>query len=426
MENQEINLEKVHRLIDSLKSEAVKGNANGMLSTAQIIVAELQHMNAKINHPDYKSGCVSVVMPYLSKIATHHPFSGTNNADSLEMPNGEADNAGVSLLQPPTIITESSPSEATDRHSFDVLPVPPQQVSEAADPAQTAPVQAATTSASSIQATQEASQTPIQKELFTLQPEEEEGPLTERPEVRQAPPITPLEPADYPTSIPEDSPEIQVTPSEIQSETGTDMDLEKVASERLSSEVEPAPEHIDNYDIQEHTNNSAESAPIQLEQTPEEKKRHMAFISDNFSTWADYGMSTEAPTLVQNQPVVQEKQTDYHKSFQQPLQQQNYRELNEQLGQPGEEWAQKMQSTPIENLASAIGVNDRYLYISELFRGDESMYERSIITLNKFSNFHDAHAWSERELRLKLGWDTQNQITRQFEQLIKRRFNQAS
>mgnify|MGYP001548769903 CR=1 FL=1 len=158
-----------------------------------------------------------------------------------------------------------------------------------------------------------------------------------------------------------------------------------------------------------------------IDQTQADKRKHLAFIHDNFSAWADYG-AADAPTLVQNRSFQQSQANSFNGSYEQ----EHLKELNEQLGQPGEEWAHKMQSTPIDNLASAIGINDRYLFISELFRGDESMYERSIITLNKFNSFPEAHAWSERELRLKLGWDTQNPITQQFEQLIKRRFMNRS
>ena len=78
--------------------------------------------------------------------------------------------------------------------------------------------------------------------------------------------------------------------------------------------------------------------------------------------------------------------------------------------------------TPIKDLKKAIGINDRFLYINELFNGDEVMYDRSIKTINSFSIFPEAEYWIRRELKIKLGWDEQTQTVKQFDQLIKRRF----
>ncbi|HMC99953.1 MAG TPA: hypothetical protein VKH37_07365, partial [Ferruginibacter sp.] len=78
---------------------------------------------------------------------------------------------------------------------------------------------------------------------------------------------------------------------------------------------------------------------------------------------------------------------------------------------------------PIRDLKKAIGVNDRFLFINELFRGDESMYERSIKTINSFSILPEAEYWIQRELKVKNGWDDNDAIVKQFYQLVKRRFS---
>ncbi len=95
--------------------------------------------------------------------------------------------------------------------------------------------------------------------------------------------------------------------------------------------------------------------------------------------------------------------------------------LNERLKQSKIELGESLEA-PIKDLKKAIGVNDRYLFINELFRGDEVMYERSIKTINSFSIFPEAEYWIKRELKLKLGWDDKNDVVRQFDQLVRRRF----
>jgi hypothetical protein len=81
------------------------------------------------------------------------------------------------------------------------------------------------------------------------------------------------------------------------------------------------------------------------------------------------------------------------------------------------------EDAPIKDLKKAIGVNERFLYLNELFRGDEAMYERSIKTINAFSIYPEAEFWIRRELKLKLGWDDKYNTVKQFDQLIRRRFS---
>ncbi|WP_133995481.1 hypothetical protein [Dinghuibacter silviterrae] len=83
----------------------------------------------------------------------------------------------------------------------------------------------------------------------------------------------------------------------------------------------------------------------------------------------------------------------------------------------------RLTETPVKDLRKAVGINDRYLFISELFRGDETMYERSIKTINNFSIFQEAYYWMERELKLKLAWDQNKHSTQLFYQLVRRRFS---
>ncbi len=97
--------------------------------------------------------------------------------------------------------------------------------------------------------------------------------------------------------------------------------------------------------------------------------------------------------------------------------------LNEKLKQTKIDLGDTLTEVPIRDLRKAIGVNDRYLFINELFRGDEVAYERSIKTINGFSIYAEAEYWIQRELKVKNGWDTSNEMVKQFNQLIKRRFS---
>jgi len=97
--------------------------------------------------------------------------------------------------------------------------------------------------------------------------------------------------------------------------------------------------------------------------------------------------------------------------------------LNEKLKSDVVDLRSALNDTPVRDLRKAIGINDRYVFVNQLFRGDEAMYERSIKTINAFRILPEAEYWMERELKVKLGWDENRDVTRHFYQLVKRRFS---
>lgn len=97
--------------------------------------------------------------------------------------------------------------------------------------------------------------------------------------------------------------------------------------------------------------------------------------------------------------------------------------LNDRLKENRTEVMHAIKDTPIRDLRKGIGINDRFVFINELFRGDEPMYERSIKTINSFNIYPEAEYWMNRELKIKLGWDDTREIVTHFYQLVKRRFS---
>ena len=97
--------------------------------------------------------------------------------------------------------------------------------------------------------------------------------------------------------------------------------------------------------------------------------------------------------------------------------------LNDKLKQGKTELVEVLKETPVKDLRKAIGINDRFLFINELFRGDEAMYERSIKTINSFNIYPEAKYWISRELKIKVGWSNDNPTVKHFDHLVKRRFS---
>ncbi|HVF80312.1 MAG TPA: hypothetical protein VM884_00175 [Flavisolibacter sp.] len=97
--------------------------------------------------------------------------------------------------------------------------------------------------------------------------------------------------------------------------------------------------------------------------------------------------------------------------------------LNDRLKEEKTEVAHRLKETPIKDLKKAIGINDRFVFVKELFRGDEAGYERSIKTINGFNIYSEAEYWMARELRLKLAWADDNETVQHFYSLVRRRFS---
>jgi hypothetical protein len=97
--------------------------------------------------------------------------------------------------------------------------------------------------------------------------------------------------------------------------------------------------------------------------------------------------------------------------------------VNDRLKEEKTEVAHRLKETPIKDLRKAIGINDRFVFVKELFRGDEAAYERSIKTINGFNIYSEAEYWMARELRLKLAWPDENETVQHFYQLVRRRFS---
>jgi hypothetical protein len=134
------------------------------------------------------------------------------------------------------------------------------------------------------------------------------------------------------------------------------------------------------------------------------KREHSSWIFD----------PVEAPTLAHQEKVVYE--LNLSMSGEEPT-------VNDKLKTNNAEVAHILHDVPIRDLKKAISINDRHRFIEDLFRGDETMYERSIKTINNFNNFAEAEFWMQRELKLKLAWDNNSSQVKLFDQLVRRRFS---
>ncbi|MES2332594.1 MAG: hypothetical protein V4539_23505 [Bacteroidota bacterium] len=202
--------------------------------------------------------------------------------------------------------------------------------------------------------------------------------------------------------------------------------LPSVQGTRFTNDAEsqPAPQPIKEQPAPQPIKEQPAPQPIKEQPAPQPAKEEPADGNWLFNTPA------EIPTLAHqaSSPVVETK--EYTKrvavaeifEFNTALANQ-VESLNEKLKEERVEVAAALQGSPIRDLKKAIGINDRFLFVNDLFRGDENMYERSIKTINGFTIYPEAEYWITRELKVKLSWPDNSETVKLFDQLIKRRFS---
>jgi hypothetical protein len=94
--------------------------------------------------------------------------------------------------------------------------------------------------------------------------------------------------------------------------------------------------------------------------------------------------------------------------------------LNEQLGnlRDDDDVIEILKGKPLANLSEAIGVNDKFLFIRELFNGNPESYEQAIARLNDAENASDAKAI----IMSYTGNKEETEASRQLLELVKRKF----
>lgn len=94
--------------------------------------------------------------------------------------------------------------------------------------------------------------------------------------------------------------------------------------------------------------------------------------------------------------------------------------MNENLGKNKEnkDLTSRLQSKPITDLRASIGINEKFLFIKELFKGNSDYYSKSIDFLNQAGSIDNAMQYIHENFQ----WDKENETTIKFLELVNRKF----
>ena len=95
--------------------------------------------------------------------------------------------------------------------------------------------------------------------------------------------------------------------------------------------------------------------------------------------------------------------------------------LGEKWGQEDNSLAAKLQQNPGSDLKSSIGINDKFLFVNELFGGSMEKYNKSIDNLNDLKTLNGAMIYLN-ELKIELQWNSSNEAYQRLSELVTRKF----
>jgi hypothetical protein len=158
--------------------------------------------------------------------------------------------------------------------------------------------------------------------------------------------------------------------------------------------------------------------PVPAKKIDEQQEINARFMPSQPKPVAAPALSPSIPPPPQkNAPAAPPK--EIHESIQ--LEQQP--SLNDKIEKRQPELFHTLKAEPLKDLKRAISINERFQYINHLFMKDETMYERSLKTINSFNVLSEASFWIRKELATKMGWKDDDELVQQFMQLVERRFS---
>jgi hypothetical protein len=152
---------------------------------------------------------------------------------------------------------------------------------------------------------------------------------------------------------------------------------------------------------QQHELIAVESTPIMSEEKPQEK----------------YQPEIIAETLKETKPpvvkpaeftIIADQFSNRPESF------------NQTLGglKHDDDIFEMIKTKSVTNLAEAIGINDKFLFIREIFNGDQESYDQALLKLDSAGNLEDAKA----TILAFAGENKENEAVKLFMSILKRKF----
>lgn len=252
---------------------------------------------------------------------------------------------------------------------------------------------------------------------------------------------TPEETMDLPRLVRQETETIVFTPeSQIEEESADHQDVvEEIPSsaipnvfqteEHRHSKREGVDQAVEEIEVQDMASNR-QTEKETVEDLQSEPANSNLIVEDQRQVFVPHITESvenivEEPTLEEvvstiEQEVVSEKEEEARKPM-------SINELIQQQKMAGKNLTQQFntstrQTERVLDIKTAISLNDKLLFIRDLFNGYSLAYSEAIELLNRFDNFEEADAFLQSNYALKNGWSEKPQTVEKLYVVLRKRF----
>ena len=185
----------------------------------------------------------------------------------------------------------------------------------------------------------------------------------------------------------------------------------------IRTEVKPAEKDITDKKATESTFDKNEPVPEIISEDPKELQEKSAEDKQAKDQWKEATRQQITKELKEQQSP--HKEPEQKRAYVSDRFKTSNPTLNEELGGKGrgDDLSSKLVSKPISNITGAIGLNEKFELIKELFGGDKEMFERTVQVLNMAGSFVEAYNY----LKDNFDWDMDSQYVQRLLELIRRK-----
>ena len=171
------------------------------------------------------------------------------------------------------------------------------------------------------------------------------------------------------------------------------------------------------------------------DEEPETIRHELILDESDFDEDDDVAGDTPGNTVVEKVPQPEPAATAKHETkpvAEKPAPKPVYEHVKEEVltinqkisAQLGERngVAEQLILQPVSDLKGAINLNDKLLYVKDLFNGYSLAYSEAIEILNRFASFEEADLFLKKNYVAKNNWDSKPETTAKFYSLLKRRY----
>jgi len=183
---------------------------------------------------------------------------------------------------------------------------------------------------------------------------------------------------------------------------------------------------VSRFHEQEKVNNLELDVALLKTQEIYDQLLRIKFVPENIVT----GIKSPTPESPQKEPQIEKpyeptpifeekKQQNKPEILVEKISPSDFHPINETLSQQktGGDLSSKWQTAPLASIVAGIGLNDKFLYIRELFNGDNALYSNTIKYLDTTCSLEDALNF----IRQHFNWDEKDGTAQNFLNLVHRR-----